>query len=163
EEPRAPRRLNRAVPAELETIVQKAMEKNPAERYGTAQELADDLQRFLEDRPIRARRPGLGQRLGQWGRGDRAGRGGGGGGAGLAGSVGWAVRDEAARRAATARVVVAALEESASWQGRRRVPEALAAARRANELLAGSGADEALAQRARARLADLELLARLED
>jgi serine/threonine protein kinase len=57
EEPRPPRRLHRAIPAELETIVLKALEKNPADRYATAQELADDLRRFLEDKPVRARRP----------------------------------------------------------------------------------------------------------
>jgi serine/threonine protein kinase len=66
EEPRPPRRVNRAVPAELETIVLKALEKNPNDRYPTAQELADDLRRFLEDRPIRARRPSLVQRLRKW-------------------------------------------------------------------------------------------------
>src|SRR5262249_24069274 len=43
EEPRPPRRPNPAVPAELETIVLKAMAKAPEERYATAQELADDL------------------------------------------------------------------------------------------------------------------------
>jgi serine/threonine protein kinase/WD40 repeat protein/tetratricopeptide (TPR) repeat protein len=58
-EPRPPRRLHRAIPAELETIVGKAMEKRPQERYGTARELADDLRRYLEDKPIRARRPTL--------------------------------------------------------------------------------------------------------
>jgi WD40 repeat protein/serine/threonine protein kinase len=66
EEPARPRRLDRKVPAELETIVLKALEKNPAARYGTAQELADDLNRFLEDRPIRARRPTLLQRARKW-------------------------------------------------------------------------------------------------
>jgi tetratricopeptide (TPR) repeat protein len=66
EEPRRPRRLNKAVPAELETIVTKALEKSPADRYGTAQELADDLRRFLEDKPIRARRPTRLQRLRKW-------------------------------------------------------------------------------------------------
>jgi tetratricopeptide (TPR) repeat protein len=66
EEPRAPRRLNKAIPAELETIALKAVEKNPADRYATAQELADDLRHFLEDRPIQARRPGLLQRLTKW-------------------------------------------------------------------------------------------------
>ena len=35
------------------------MAKEPADRYATAQELADDLRRFLEDKPIRAKRPGL--------------------------------------------------------------------------------------------------------
>jgi WD40 repeat protein/serine/threonine protein kinase len=68
EEPRPPRRLNKAVPAELETIVLKAMAKNPAERYATAQELADDLRRFLEDKPIRAKRPTLRQRAVKWAR-----------------------------------------------------------------------------------------------
>ena len=68
EEPKAPRRLNKAIPEELEIIVLKAMAKNPAERYDTAQELADDLRRFLEDRPIRARRPTLVQRAAKWSR-----------------------------------------------------------------------------------------------
>ncbi|NQT13512.1 MAG: tetratricopeptide repeat protein, partial [Planctomycetes bacterium] len=68
DEPRAPRRLNKAVSEELEIIVLKAMAKNPAERYDTAQELADDLRRFLEDRPIRARRPTLVQRAAKWSR-----------------------------------------------------------------------------------------------
>jgi tetratricopeptide (TPR) repeat protein len=68
DEPRPPRRLNRAIPGELETIVLKAMEKNPADRYGTAQELADDLERWLKDEPIRARRPTVVQRLRRWSR-----------------------------------------------------------------------------------------------
>src|SRR5205823_7117181 len=49
EAPKPPRRLNRAIPAELETIVLKALEKNPTDRYATAQELADDLERYLKD------------------------------------------------------------------------------------------------------------------
>jgi hypothetical protein len=68
EEPKAPRRLNKAVPAELETIVLKAMEKSPADRYATARELADDLGRYLRDEPIRARRPSLAQRGRKWAR-----------------------------------------------------------------------------------------------
>jgi tetratricopeptide (TPR) repeat protein len=68
EEPRPLRRLNKSIPAELETIVLKAMAKNPAERYATAQELADDLQRFQEDKPIRARRPTVFQRVRKWSR-----------------------------------------------------------------------------------------------
>jgi WD40 repeat protein len=66
EEPRPPRTLNRAVPVELETIVLKAMAKEPLERYAAAQELAEDLRRFLEDKPIRARRPTLAQRAMKW-------------------------------------------------------------------------------------------------
>jgi serine/threonine protein kinase len=68
EEPKPPRHRNRAIPVELETIILKAVAKNPAERYATAQELADDLRRFLEDKTIRAKRPTVVQRLAKWGR-----------------------------------------------------------------------------------------------
>ncbi|CAN5320849.1 hypothetical protein BH10PLA2_BH10PLA2_04370 [soil metagenome] len=66
EEPTSPRRLNNAIPAELETIVLKSLEKNPADRYATAQELADDLERFLKDESIRAKRPSLLERARKW-------------------------------------------------------------------------------------------------
>ncbi len=59
EEPTRPRRLNPAIPRDLETIVLKAMAKDLSGRYATAQELAADLGRFLDDQPIVARRPGL--------------------------------------------------------------------------------------------------------
>jgi hypothetical protein len=68
EEPRPPRALDRDVPADLEVIVLKALAKEPGERYATAQELADDLGAFLEDRPIKARRPTLGRRAAKWAR-----------------------------------------------------------------------------------------------
>jgi serine/threonine protein kinase/WD40 repeat protein len=66
DEPRPLRRVNPAVPVELETVVLKAMAKSPEERYATAQELADDLQRFLDDRPIQARPPSVAQRARRW-------------------------------------------------------------------------------------------------
>src|SRR5262249_50096060 len=66
EEPRPLRHLNKAIPEELDTIVLKALAKPVDERYGTAQELADDLRRFLEDKPIRARRPTLLERATKW-------------------------------------------------------------------------------------------------
>jgi serine/threonine protein kinase len=72
EEPRPPRRLNPAIPADLETILLKATTKDPAGRYATAQELADDLHRFLEDKPILARRPTLTQRAAKLARRHRA-------------------------------------------------------------------------------------------
>ncbi len=67
-EPKPPRRLNPAIPVELETIVLKAMRKNPDERYATAQQLADDLQRFLDDRPILAKPPTVLERTAKWSR-----------------------------------------------------------------------------------------------
>jgi serine/threonine protein kinase/Tfp pilus assembly protein PilF len=68
EEPRPPRRVRRGLPAELETIALKALAKEPSERYATAQELADDLKRFIEDQPILARRASVRQRIGKWAR-----------------------------------------------------------------------------------------------
>jgi serine/threonine protein kinase/tetratricopeptide (TPR) repeat protein len=68
EEPKAPRKLNKAIPADLETVVLKALGKNPAERYATAQAVADDLRRFLEHKPIHARRPSFMQRVRKWAR-----------------------------------------------------------------------------------------------
>ena len=66
DEPVRPRRLNPAVHRDLETIVLKAMAKEPSCRYPTAQDLALDLRRFEENRPILARRPGLLERSVRW-------------------------------------------------------------------------------------------------
>jgi tetratricopeptide (TPR) repeat protein len=65
-DPRPPRRIDRAVPVDLETVVLKAMAREPEHRYATAQEMADDLQRFLEGRPVLASRPGLRERALRW-------------------------------------------------------------------------------------------------
>jgi tetratricopeptide (TPR) repeat protein len=65
-DPIPPRKIDPSIPRDLETIVGKAMAKEPERRYATARELADDLGRFLGDRPIRARRPGVAERLARW-------------------------------------------------------------------------------------------------
>src|SRR5262249_14183201 len=62
------RRRNSSVPKELETIVLKALAKDPSARYASSQELADDLRRYLEDKPIRARRPTLLEKSVKWSR-----------------------------------------------------------------------------------------------
>ncbi len=67
-EPIAPRQIDSKIPIELETIILKTIEKEPGSRYATARELADDLQRFLDQRPIRARRAGWVDRLAKWSR-----------------------------------------------------------------------------------------------
>ena len=53
EEPTRPRKINPAIPIDMETIVLKAINKNPNSRYKSAQALADDLVRLLESKPIR--------------------------------------------------------------------------------------------------------------
>jgi serine/threonine-protein kinase len=58
QEPTPPRRHNHRIPAEVETIVQKAMDKDPERRYVSAASLADDLDRFLAGKPILARPAG---------------------------------------------------------------------------------------------------------
>jgi serine/threonine protein kinase/WD40 repeat protein len=54
-EPVSPRLIRRSIPRDLETICLKAMEKRPSDRYRSAADMAEDLQRFLSDRPIQAR------------------------------------------------------------------------------------------------------------
>ncbi|MCA9221633.1 MAG: protein kinase, partial [Planctomycetales bacterium] len=66
DEPPSPRRLNDAVPRDLETIVLKCLEKQPERRYATATALVEDLQRFLDHRPIAARPITWAGRMGKW-------------------------------------------------------------------------------------------------
>jgi WD40 repeat protein/serine/threonine protein kinase len=71
EEPPRLDRLNAVIPRDLVTIVHKAADRDPARRYQTAGELADDLQRFLADEPIKARRTSSLERLVRWARHNR--------------------------------------------------------------------------------------------
>jgi pentatricopeptide repeat protein len=66
QEPPRPRKLDPRIPRDLETIVLKALAKDPAQRYATAEELAEDLRRFLADRPIKARRAPWRERAWRW-------------------------------------------------------------------------------------------------
>ncbi|MBX3472690.1 MAG: serine/threonine protein kinase, partial [Planctomycetes bacterium] len=70
--PGAPRALRPELPRDLETIVLKATARDPRDRYASADALADDLERWLEDRPIAARRAGPLERGWRWCRRNRA-------------------------------------------------------------------------------------------
>ncbi len=70
-DPVGPRKINPAIPRDLETIILKAIAREPARRYQTAGELAEDLRSFLADRPIRARRISAPERLRRWYRHNR--------------------------------------------------------------------------------------------
>jgi tetratricopeptide (TPR) repeat protein len=109
-DPPPPRRHDAALPAELETIVLKAMRPEPESRYATAQELADDLRRFLEHRPIKARPPGPGERAAKWARRHRT----------LVAAAAAVLLLGAVASAVTAVVV---------WQAKRQTEAALASAR----------------------------------
>ncbi|MFP6694080.1 MAG: protein kinase [Pirellulales bacterium] len=67
-EPTRPRKINPELPADLETIILKAIRQSPAERYSTANELVEDLQNFLGNQPIKARRSSAAERLWKWSR-----------------------------------------------------------------------------------------------
>ncbi len=163
EEPRPPRRISRAIPAELETIVLKAMEKNSAERYATAQELADDLERFVKDEPIRAKRPGLLARGRKWARRHKV----------LVRAAltvmlamlllaGAALWREQRERAALQGAVEADLERAALFQQQERWGEAQAVLASAAGLLEGRGL-AGLNQRRGPIRRDVDMVLRLEE
>ncbi len=60
----SPRSVDARIPRDLETIVMKAIDKDPKRRYQSADEMGEDLQRFVNDEPIKARRIGLGGAVG---------------------------------------------------------------------------------------------------
>jgi serine/threonine protein kinase/WD40 repeat protein len=71
EEPPLPRKVEPNVPRDLETVTLKAIEKEPGRRYRTARELAQDLEAFLDGRPILARRATALERAWRWCRRNR--------------------------------------------------------------------------------------------
>jgi serine/threonine protein kinase/Flp pilus assembly protein TadD len=164
EEPQIPRKVSRAIPHELETVVLKAMEKNPQERYATAQELANDLRCWLEDKPIQARRPSWRQVMTKWARRHKP--------------VVWATvvvlllaalfggsnwfwwAQKRARAEGEAR---AALQEATQCLEEEKWSEGLSAVRRAKGLLAAFGADLQLQQQLEELGKDLEMSRRLEE
>ena len=165
-----PGRLNGLVRGDLDWIVMKCLEKDRSRRYETANGLAHDIERYLDDDPVQARPPTAAYRLRKFVRRHRpavaasavlglvllASLG------VAAGSVGWAARDRAERRAAVEREAAKALAEAEDLCRRDNVAEALAATRRAEALLAGGVAGEAVRERVRQWRADINMAAGLE-
>lgn len=71
-DPRPLRQIDRMIPEELETIILKAVAKDPADRYLSAGAMAEDLRRFLDDEPILARPPSVWNKAARWTRRHRA-------------------------------------------------------------------------------------------
>ena len=151
-------RLSGLMSGELDWIVMKCLEKDRNRRYETANGLASDVRRSLDDEPVQACPPSAGYRLRKFARRHKAAIGmtvvllvaalvaf-----AAVVGSVGWAIRDRAARQAAVEVGVEAALNEAEGLQAQRRYSEAFQAAMRAEGLVAGSGVQN-LQMRAEAR------------
>ncbi len=65
-EPESPRNVNSRIPRSLAMICQKCLEKSPGDRYTSAGALADDLQRYLKDEEVEARKPKAWDRLRRW-------------------------------------------------------------------------------------------------
>ncbi|MEM9586776.1 MAG: serine/threonine-protein kinase [Planctomycetota bacterium] len=61
-----PRSLNPSVPRKLQTICMKCLQHHPSHRYAMVSELSDDLERFLQGRPVHAQPPALIQRVSHW-------------------------------------------------------------------------------------------------
>ena len=66
QEPTAPSKLKAGIPRNLETICLKCLEKDPARRYGSAHEIAEELERWLNHKPIEARTAGPAERCAKW-------------------------------------------------------------------------------------------------
>jgi serine/threonine protein kinase/Flp pilus assembly protein TadD len=154
EEPVPPRRHERAVPTDLQTVVLKALSKDPLDRYRSAGELAADLRRFLEDRPLKARPPSAAKRLSRLLRRHRIAAVASVVGllvclTALAGSIGWALRDRADRQARATWAAERKLEESEVLLRGQKPREARAAAEQALVFVEQAGGRAGLAEQAR--------------
>jgi serine/threonine protein kinase/Tfp pilus assembly protein PilF len=158
-------RLDPSLPRDLVTVVHKAMAKDPADRYPTPRELADDLRRFLDDRSILARRVRLPEQAWRWCRRNPTM-------AALVaallallllatGSWLWFEQQQAERRGRAREAVEAALAQVPGLRRQGRWPEAHAVLDQARSRLDDARSEE-LRQRLIREQEDLDLAATLE-
>jgi serine/threonine-protein kinase len=164
-----PSRLNASVPRDLETICLTCLRKEPQRRYASAAALAADVNRFLEGRPIHARRVGSAERMWRFSRRNPSTA------AlmvtglvvlalALCGGL-WLARQQADRREETARQVGAVevvLDQAADLETQGRWPEARTALETLPSLLAKSVSAE-LHRRVQQARADVNMVGKLED
>ena len=156
---------------ELDWIVMKALEKDRNRRYETANGLAADLRRYLDDEPVQACPPSMTYRMQKFARRNRGRLVAGTVVAiallaaivGIAGSIGWSVRDRQTRQAALEREVAGALREVEARFQKDDQPEAMSALRRAEGLLASNGGGESIQRQVQSWRSDLDHAARLEE
>jgi serine/threonine-protein kinase len=161
------RRLRQTVCGELDWIVMKALEKDRRRRYETASEFAADVQRHLDNEPVRACPPSTWYRLRKFTQRNKAA---------LAtasliaaavllvvGGIGWAVRDRTARQAAAGEQAQAVLDEALLLVDQKKWPEAVAAVKRAEAYLAASGGSGNLEVELRELQKDVEMVLRLDE
>jgi tetratricopeptide (TPR) repeat protein len=162
-----PDQLSALIKGDLDWIVMKALEKDRNLRYETVSVFAADVQSYLQDEPVRACPPSVRYRFRKFARRNRRALRGL-CAAGLvmllaAGAAGWMVRDRQIRQEANTQRVDGALAESDDWMKQKRWPEAHAAARRAEGLLAAAEGAANRQDRVDRLLADLAMLGRLEE
>lgn len=161
-----PARLTKLIRGELDWIVMKALDKDRSRRYETANGFAMDVQRYLADEPVQACPPSVGYRLRKFARRNKSK-------VAFAGvvlvfllllgvGVGYTLSERASRQARVATQVEFILADTDHLMKEQKWPEALAAARRAEAVLAGDDAGEATRRRVGELLKDLAFVERLE-
>jgi len=166
-EPPPIRSLNAGADRDLETICLKCLEKDPTNRYRTAEELALDLDRFLRDEPIEATPPSTIRRVQKFVRRNRVQVVAGGAVAlivlVLLGWLGVSARDRAVRRLAITRELTRTFEEIREQLEADQLPAASQTLKRAESVLVSSGSHPELEAKARRWRREIEMVEKLDE